>query len=155
MGYCLLLTFFSVKPFSFIGLLMFEVHNLGRLWTNMGLMYLIAEHLQQCQSLCLHPVSEPWLLCFYRASLWLKQFLWEGCGLEVFVPSSLCAWSQMPWRNLQMRVLHQGFFAQTPSMIQWIVRIFDVVDCFLWKPFWFFLRIFSISGLLWLRSRAL
>ena len=35
-------------------------------------------------------------------------------------------------------------FAQTPSNIQQIVKICDVVDQFLWKPFWFFLRIFSI-----------
>ena len=38
------------------------------------------------------------------------------------------------------------FFAQTPSKIRQIFRIYDVVDQFLWKPFWFFLRIFSVSG---------
>ena len=38
------------------------------------------------------------------------------------------------------------FFALTLSMIRRIVRIFDVVDWFLQKLFWFFLRIFSICG---------
>ena len=46
---------------------------------------------------------------FYRASLWLWQFLWGDYRLEVFAPSSLCVWSQMPWRNLQIRVLLWGF----------------------------------------------
>ena len=27
----------------------------------------------------------------------------------VFSPSSLCVWSQMPWKNLQIRVSPQGF----------------------------------------------
>ena len=31
------------------------------------------------------------------------------------------------------------FFARTPSSIRWIVKIWDVVDQFLRKPFWFFL----------------
>ena len=43
------------------------------------------------------------------------------------------------------------FLAGT-SMIQWITRICDVEDWFLWKSFWFFLWIFSISGLIRLRS---
>ena len=46
------------------------------------------------------------------------------------------------------------FFTQTPSKIQRIVRICDVVDQFLRKPFWFFSRIFSISDTIWLSSRA-
>ena len=33
------------------------------------------------------------------------------------------------------------FFAHTPSKIQWIVGIYDVMDQLLWKPLWFFLRI--------------
>ena len=47
------------------------------------------------------------------------------------------------------------FFVRTLSDIRWIVKICDVVDGFLRKPFWFFLRIFSISGSMRLRSRAL
>ena len=42
--------------------------------------------------------------CFYIASLWLRWFLWEDRRSEVFAPSSLCVWSQMPWRSLQMIV---------------------------------------------------
>ena len=38
------------------------------------------------------------------------------------------------------------FFARTPSMIRRIVRTGEVVNHFLRKTFWFFLRTFSISG---------
>ena len=85
-------------------------HSLGRLWTDMGLVYHLVEHQQQCQrSLCLPPESKLLLSCFYRASLWLRQFLWGDYRLEVFAPSSLCVWSQMPWRNLQTSVWPLGF----------------------------------------------
>ena len=40
------------------------------------------------------------------------------------------------------------FFACITLMIQQIVRICKIVDQFLRKPFWFFLRIFSILGLI-------
>ena len=53
------------------------------------------------------------------------------------------------------RSVASSSFARTPSKIQQIVRICDVVDRFLRKPFWFFLRIFSISGSVRLSSRAL
>ena len=46
-------------------------------------------------------------------------------------------------------------FARTPSKIRRIVRIYDVMNRFLRKPFWFFLRIFSIFGSMQLSSRAL
>ena len=96
----------------------------------MGLICPLAAHLRQCQrSLCLHPVSKLLLLCFCIASSWLWQFLWEDRRAEVFAPSSLCVWSQMPWRSLQIIVL------------PWqIVKTCDVMNQFLWKPFWFFLR---------------
>ena len=61
---------------------------------------------------------------------------------------------QMPWRNLQKIVL-TGDFCINSFVIRWIVRICDVVDRFFRKLFWFFLRIFSISGLIQLRSRTL
>ena len=38
------------------------------------------------------------------------------------------------------------FFARTPSRILRMVSICEVVDLFLRKPFWFFLRMFSILG---------
>ena len=38
------------------------------------------------------------------------------------------------------------FFARTPSRILWMVSICEVVDLFLRKPFWFFLRMLSILG---------
>ena len=47
------------------------------------------------------------------------------------------------------------FFVPAPSRILWIVNICEVVDLFLRKPFWFFLRMLSILGSLLLRSRAL
>ena len=47
------------------------------------------------------------------------------------------------------------FFARTPSRILRIVNICEVVDLFLRKPFWFFLRMLSILGSMRLRRRAL
>ena len=98
---------------------MFKVRSLGWLWTGMGPMYLLVEHLRQCQrTLCLHLVSEHLLSSFYRASLWLRLFLERHHRLEVFVPSSLCVWSQMPWRNLQIiRVLPRGFLMKENDFI--------------------------------------
>ena len=39
-----------------------------------------------------------------------------------------------------------GFFPLTPSSILRMVNICEVVDLFILKPFWFFLRILSIWG---------
>ena len=47
------------------------------------------------------------------------------------------------------------FFACTPSRILQRVNICEVVDLFLQKPFWFFLRMLSILGSMRLRSKAL
>ena len=48
------------------------------------------------------------------------------------------------------------FLECTPSRIRWIVKICEVVDLFLWKPFWFFfLSMLSILGSIRLRIRAL
>ena len=47
------------------------------------------------------------------------------------------------------------FFARMPSRILRMVNICEVVDLFLQKPFWFFLRMLSIFGSVWFRSRAL
>ena len=33
--------------------------------------------------------------------------LGRSLAIKIFAPSSLCIWSQMPWRNLQIRVLPQ------------------------------------------------
>ena len=41
--------------------------------------------------------------CFYIASLWLWWFLWIGPRQVVFAPSSLCVWSQRPWRSQRPR----------------------------------------------------
>ena len=57
----------------------------------------------------------------------------------------------MPWSNLQLIMLLRVFFSQTPK-IRRMVQICDVVGQFFRKPFWFFLRIFSISGSMRLSS---
>ena len=46
------------------------------------------------------------------------------------------------------------FFARTPSRILRMVNICEVVDLFLRKPFWFFLRMLSILGSMQFHSRA-
>ena len=57
----------------------------------------------------------------------------------------------MPWRNLHIRVTSM-FFARSLSTIRQIVSMYDVVDQFLLKPFWFFHRILSISDSMRLNS---
>ena len=47
------------------------------------------------------------------------------------------------------------FFVRTPSRILRMVSICEVVDLFLWKPFWFFLSMLSILGSMRFRNRAL
>ena len=47
------------------------------------------------------------------------------------------------------------YFARTPSMIQWIIRICNGDDPFSWKLFWLSQRILSISDLIRLRSRVI
>ena len=66
--------------------------------------------------------------------------------LVVFASSFLCVWNQMPWINLQTIVLPPVFFANSPSIIRRIIRMFDVLDRFLRKSFWFFQRIFLTSS---------
>ena len=46
------------------------------------------------------------------------------------------------------------FFAYSPVLPQ-VVKIFEFVDGFLRKPFWLFLRIFSIVGRIRLKSKVL
>ena len=58
--------------------------------------------------------------------------------------SSICSTFLCQWRNLWTVVVHQKVFALTPR-IWCIIRFCEVVEQFLQKPFWFFLRIFSIS----------
>ena len=53
-----------------------------------------------------------------------------------------------------------GFFCKAVcesilSRILWIVNICDVIDLFLRRPFYFFLRMLSIWGCMRLRSRIL
>ena len=121
----------------------------------MGLMCLLAVHLLQCRSsLCLHPESGLSLSCFYIASLWLWQFLCVGHRQVIFAPSFLCMESKALAKSTT-NIVACRFFAHTPSRIQRIVKICDIMDLFLWKPFWFFLNIFSVLGSMQLRSRAL
>ena len=47
------------------------------------------------------------------------------------------------------------FFVRMPSRILWIVNICEVVDLYLQKPFWFFLRMLSVLGFMQFHSRAL
>ena len=47
------------------------------------------------------------------------------------------------------------FFERTPSRNRQIVKICEVMDLFLRKPFWFFLSMLPILGSIRLHSRAL
>ena len=75
--------------------------------------------------------------------------------LVVYSPSFLkCKKSNALKKSTNNRVA-LTFFNHTPSMIRRVARICDDVDRFLWKAFLFFLRMFSISGKIWLRSKTL
>ena len=111
-------------------------------------MCLLTVFLLQCRSsLCLHPENVLSLWCFYYyygrpyASRICSIFpLWMESKVLVKSTNSIVACR---------------LFARTPSRIIQIVNISEVVDLFLRKPFWFFLRMLSILGSMRLRSRAL
>ena len=143
-GYLLLLAFAKVTPFSFIKPIdvrsTLSMQIINRYGANVSPCSTPATMSKKSVS-----PSRELLSCFYIESLWLRQFLWG----DVFAPSFLCVWSQMPWISLQI-IVSLRFFAWIPSHIWRIVKICDVVE-----PFWFFLRIFSLSGSMQLSGRAL
>ena len=57
--------------------------------------------------------------------------------------------------KLTNNIVAYRFFARLPARILRIVNICEVVDLFLRKTFWFFLRMISILGSMRLRCRAL
>ena len=94
-------------------------------------MYLLAEHLSKKS---VSPFGE----CFF--------FIEHHYGCDSFFRETI---------NLQIRVSPQGFFFARIPKIRRIVGICDIVNRFLRKLFWFFLRSFSISDSMWLSSRGL
>ena len=85
---------------------------------------------------------------------WLRQFLWRGRWRKVFAPSSLCVWSQMPWRGRWIILLPQGFGTytfqnSTDSQNLWCRGSISP------KVILFLPKYFSIFGSMRLRSRAL
>ena len=117
----------------------------------MVIMYILAKVQQQCQrSWYYHQVGEPLLsfLCIaVTVSLW-RPYAYSICSMFPLCMESNA--SEKSTNNVASR-----FFTCTPSIIWLMARICDVVNWFLQKLFWFFQRIFSISGLIWWRSRAL
>ena len=70
----------------------FEVRKFGRWWTGMGIVYHLAELLQQCQ-VC---VSVRWANFYFRIFV-ENHYACDGFfGETIFALSSLCVWSQMP-----------------------------------------------------------
>ena len=140
--------------FLSLNLLMFEVLSLGTLWTGMGLVYPLAEH---CNNVKEVRVSIWWVnfyFCvFIEHNLSVMVSLGETVAEKYLFHFPLCMESNALEKSTNKSVTSR-FFAQTPSKIPWIFRICDV-DWFLWKPFWFFLRTFSISCSMWLSSRPL
>ena len=54
--------------------------------------------------------------------------------LEVFAPSSLCVWNQMPWRNLQTRVLpYSPFILFSPLSLTYILLKLPLLFYFLFS----------------------
>ena len=93
----------------------------------------LTAHLQLFQSsLCLHPVSELLLLCFYIASLWLRRFFLETLARSICSIFPLCMESNALEKSTNDSVISR-ILTRTPK-IQRIVKICDVVDRFLRKP---------------------
>ena len=112
----------------------------------MGPVCLFAVHLLQYRSsLCLHPGNGLLLLCFYIASLWLRQYLLHR-------PS---VYGIKGLGKVDQYFVASWLFARTSSRIRRIVEICDVMHLFFRKPFWFSLSVFSILGFMRLRSRGL
>ena len=116
------------------------IHIAVSTWPLLWLMCFLAAHLV----LCLHPVSGLLLSFFYIASLWLQRFLWGGRKRENICSTFLFVYVVKSLEKLTNNIVASRFFARTPSRIRRIVKICDVVNRFLRKPFWFFLKISSI-----------
>ena len=112
--------------------------------------------LLQCRSsLCLHPENVHSLWGFYRESQLLRRSLLV-CRMQVeYVPSSLCEWNQMSLVNSTNSIVACRFFTSKPSRILRRVDICEVVDLFLGKTVWVFLRMLSILGSMLFCNRAL
>ena len=114
-------------------------------------MHLFTRLQRQCRrSRCLHHLSELSLLCFCKAYIIIAvivSLVWPyaSCISSIF---SQC----MDSRSMN-NCIASRFFARTPLKIQYIVRICEFLDWFLWQPFWFFPHIFSTS--LWYIWEAL
>ena len=132
---------------------MFEVHSLDRLWTDIGLIYPLAEHQQrQCQrSLRLHLVILSWLTIenHYGWTVYLgRPYARSTCSIF-----PLCMESNA-WRNLWTKVLPWGFLYE---LLLWFDRLSKSV--MLWTGFsknhFDSFEEFSQFVLMWLRNRAL
>ena len=108
-GYLLLIAFCCVKTFSFI-----KSINIRRYGAKISPCRTPAT---MSKKLLSQSGERTFLPCFYGASLWLWRFLWEDHRLEVFASSSRCVWSQMPLRNLQIRMLPRGFFGGSLKLV--------------------------------------
>ena len=123
------LPFFNLKPYSFIRSI--DVRS-TKSWQNMN-WYGANEYPYRPPATMSKKSESPsgertLTFMFYRASLWLWQFLWGHHTLVIFTPSSLCVWSQMPWKNLRIRASPQRFLQEfilwfdglSESMMLWI-----------------------------------
>ena len=92
-------------------------------------MCLLAVHLLQCRSrLCLHPENGLLLRCFCRASLWLRRFLLVGRRQVEFAPSFPLWMESKALVKSTNNIVASRFFARTPSRIQRIVKICDLIN---------------------------
>ena len=122
----------------------------------MGLACPLVVLLLQCRSiLCLRPVNVLALWCFCKELLLLLRFFFgRPYASRICSIFPLCMESKALVKSTNSNVACR-FFVRTPSRIVRMVNIREVVDLFLRKPFWFFLRMLSILGSMRFRSRAL
>ena len=126
-------------------LLTFDVRNLGKSLTNILLIYLLEyivliylfARIQCRRSRCPPAVSEALFCAFVKDRYSGNNLLVKTISLEKLTNNSVVS----------------RFFASIHLMIRQNARICDVVDRFLQNVFWFFLRTFSVSERIPLRSK--
>ena len=131
-----------------LNLLTFVVCNLGILWIEMVIMYLLATIKWQCQrNLYYHRVSE-----FFHAFIehhYDGKFFWRDLTLEIYLLHlSFVYKSNALDKSMNSSVASICFYTYSFNDLT-IVKIWKVVDWFFWKQIWFSLRIFSTPGLIW------
>ena len=147
---CFLL-FFSVKPFSFIKSIDVWSKKSRQIMKKYHANVFSCKTLPTLSNKSVSPSVE-WTITFVFLQIIIIDVI---VHLEIPYTSSISSILLLCIDSNSLIVFQQDFFALRSSTVQWIVMIYGIVERFLKKPLWFFVRIFSISGLIRLKSKSL